>query len=189
MKKYLLSLVLALVLVVSFAMPAFALTSQDVTVTATPSYITITNSPSTWDVGNTGTKILAATTYYSNPLGGTTPPSATVLDTECHFTADTTDSSVNTNLTITWGAFTAGGADMTNSDAGTNGATTYGAHCWYSGMTYSSKVIVKAAASDAMKSAHAPGSIKWGVEILTRTDDWTSGVGSTSTLTITATAS
>jgi hypothetical protein len=184
-RKTLIAILIALALVV---IPVGSAFGADVTVTATPSYVTLNNTPITWDVGNAGTKILPNTTYYSNPLGGTTPPSATVLDGECHFTADTTGSTVNTTLTVTWGTFTGGGCDMTNSDTGSNGATTYGAYCWYSGMTYTNKVVVKSTGSDAMKSAHAPGSVKWGVEIKTRTNDWTSGTASTSTLTITATA-
>jgi len=144
MKNLVLSLVLALALVMSISVPVLALPSQDVTVTATPVYITLANSPNTWTVGNTDAKIAPDTIYYSNPEGGTTPPSATVEDDECHFTADTTDSSVATDLTLTWGAFTGGGADMTNSDSdGSNGESTYGAFGYYSGMTFANKVVVK----------------------------------------------
>jgi hypothetical protein len=193
MRKLLISLALALTLVLSFNLPAFAATSQDVTVTATPSYIAISNSPNTWTInGISGTgKIQPNTTYYAKgSTNETTPPSATVLDAECYFTV-TNSSSVNIDLTVTWGAFTGGGADMTNSNAGTNGATTYGAYCWYSGMTYTSKVIVKSTGSDKMLTGMTPATTtkKWGVEIKTRTDAWTSGTSSTSTLTITATAS
>ena len=49
MKKLLLSLVLAIVLVLSLGIPVLALTSADVTVTATPSYISITNAPGDFD--------------------------------------------------------------------------------------------------------------------------------------------
>lgn len=48
-KKFLLSLILALVLVLSLAMPVLAATSDDVTVTATPSYISIDNDPAVFD--------------------------------------------------------------------------------------------------------------------------------------------
>lgn len=195
-----LPLVTLIVLVSVLAAPLVVLaeTSQDVTVTAAPSYITVTNSPNTWTInGIDGSgNILPDTVYYANPAGSddTTPPSATVLDTECYFTADTTGSSVNTDLTVTCGDFTGGGADMTNSDSdGSNGATTYGMFCWYEGMTYSSKVVVKSTGSADMKSNHAAGELDWGVEIETRTDAWSSGTSSTTgageRLTITVTAS
>lgn len=132
--------------------------------------------------------ILVNTTYYANPLGDTTPPSATVVDDECTFTI-TNPSSVAIDITVTWGSFTGGGADMTNSDDGTNGATTYGAYSWFSGDLYSSKVIIKSSGSSVGKDAlAATADIKWGAEILTRTDAWTGGTSSTSTLTVTATA-
>jgi len=51
MRKILVTLALVLILVVSFAMPAFAATTQDVEVTATPGYIAISNSPTSWAAG------------------------------------------------------------------------------------------------------------------------------------------
>lgn len=51
MKRYLLSLVLALILIVAIAVPALAATTQDVEVTATPAYISISNAPSSWAAG------------------------------------------------------------------------------------------------------------------------------------------
>lgn len=197
MKRLILSIVLALILTLSLSIPALAATSQDVTVTATPSYMVITNTPSTWTVNDLGTgaengkgKILVNTIYYANPVNGdhdTTAPSATVLEAECNFEADTTGSTVDTDLTLTWGAFTSGNATMTNSDAGTNGATTYGAYSWFEGELYSGKVITKASGSAVGLDGHSAGAISWGVEILTRTDVWTGGTSSTATLTITAT--
>ena len=69
--------------VVGIAAPAMAATTAVVTVTGTPAYIAITISPTTYTInsytgGNSGMNI--NTTYYSNPLGGTTSPSATVVD-------------------------------------------------------------------------------------------------------------
>jgi len=48
-RKAILSIALALMLLVVFAVPIFAATSQNVTVTATPSFISITNSPGNFD--------------------------------------------------------------------------------------------------------------------------------------------
>ena len=197
MRRLIVSLALALLLVCSFSLPVFAATSAEVTVTATPSYIAITNSPNTWTInGIAGSSVILPDTIYYAKGGAneTTAPSSTVLDTECYFTV-TNSSSVNIDLTVTCGDFTGGGADMTNSDDGSNGATTYGMFCWYEGMTYASKVVVKSAASTAMITNVAPATteLDWGVEIETRTNAWTSGTSSTTgvgeKLTITATAS
>jgi hypothetical protein len=51
MKKLLLSLVLAITMICSFALPAMAATTADVTITATPEYLAITNSEATWTIG------------------------------------------------------------------------------------------------------------------------------------------
>ena len=191
-RRYLLSLVLALVFVFSFAMPAFALTSQDVTVTATPSYICIANDPGTWSVGDVGAgttaRIAINTTYYSNPLGATTVPSDPVVDGECRF-AITNTSSVATDLTVNFPHFT-GGDVMQNGDTGSAGVGTFGAYSYCTGMTYSTgKVIAKNTGSLVLKDAlAATTNIKWGVCCSTQTDVWTSGSAMSSTITITATA-
>lgn len=49
--RYLISLVVIIALMLGWAVPAYALTTQDVTVTATPSYICIANAPSSWAAG------------------------------------------------------------------------------------------------------------------------------------------
>jgi len=192
-KKLIISVVLAILLALIPASAVLAQLSQDVTVTATPAFISITNAPSTWTInGLTGGSgvILVNTTYYANPEAGgnTTAPSSTVVDTECNFTITNT-SSVAIDITVTWGSFTGGDATMTNSDAGTNGATTYGAYSWFSGDLYANKVIIQSSGSAVGKDGlAATTNIKWGAEILTRTGAWTGGTSSTSTLTVTATA-
>ena len=185
-------ILLAVVLALTPVSSLLAASSADVTVTATPLFLSITNTPDTWTInGITGPgTIKPNTTYYAKGgVNETTAPSATVLGTECYFTVTCSTGATTCDLTVTWGDFTGGGANMANSNLGTNGATEYGAHCWYEGMTYASKVIVKSSGSDKMYTVGlaAGASLKWGVEILTQTNDWTSGVSSTSTLTITAT--
>lgn len=173
-----------------------AATSQDVTVTATPQYIAISNDVATWTINNLGTgtengkgTIAPATTYYTkavNAANDTTAPSATVLDAECLFSI-TNISTVNITLTVNWGDFSGGSANMTNSNAGTNGATTYGAYSWYSGQTYTGKVIAKATASSVLWTSSTAGDdTKIGVEILTQTNVWTGSTNSTSTISIIA---
>ena len=208
MRKILVSAVLALVLVTSAAVPAFAADYADVTVTATPLYLSITNTNddtnNLWTINNLGTGsesgkgvILTNTTYYANPIDDdhdtTAPNNTSVIDTECYFIVTNVAGASPCDLVITWGTFSGGGANMTNSDAGTNTGTTYGAWAYYSGMAdYSTtgKVLVKASASDTLYTAGlaADTSLKWGVAILTQQDGWSSGDPSTSTLTITAIA-
>ena len=188
MKKLIISLMLALVLTLVPASTVFAETSQDVTVDATPAYISIANAPGTWVInGISGSgKIDKNTTYYSNPLGDTTSPSATVAVGECRFTI-TNSSSVITNITANFPNFTGGDA-MTNSNTGSAGVGTFGAYGYYSGMLYTSKVIMKNAGSDPLKSnLAATTDLPWGIELTTQTDDWTSGTQMSSTVTVTAT--
>jgi len=191
MKRLLLSFVLAVTLLVVPVAGALAATDQ-VTVTATPSFLGISNTPTTWTINGVGggdSVIEPNTIYYSNPLGDTTVPSATVVDGECLFTLANT-SSVVTNVAIDIGAFTLGDANMTNSDlgSGSNAATTYGASVWYSGMTYTSKVISESTSSAPLiSSLAAETDLKWGMEILTRQDAFTGGTSSEATITITVT--
>ena len=189
-------ILLAVALALTPVSSVLAESSADVTVTATPLYLCITNitddAGTTWTInGITGPGTIKPSTIYYAKGGAneTTPPSDTVLGTECYFTVTCCTGATTCDLTVTWGAFTGGGADMTNSDLGTNDTTKYGAHCWYEGMTYASKVVVKSTGSLKMYTTGlaADASLKWGVEILTQTGDWTSAASSTSTLTITAT--
>ena len=189
MKKIIVSLALALALLLGISVPVLAATSQDVTVTATPSYIAIANAPSTWTVNGItgGGKIAPATEYWSNPLGDTTTPSDPVVDGECRFTITNT-SNVITDLTVNFIHFTGGDA-MQNSGTGSGGVGTFGAYSYCTGMTYSTgKVIADNTGSGPMKEDLATTTnIKWGVSCDTQTDAWTSGNAMTSTVTITAT--
>jgi len=184
-KVILISVTLAILLVGLLTTVASA---TDITITATPGYVSFSSAPTTWTLNDiTGDGFINVdTVYYANPLGDTTPPSATVLDAECQFTW-TNDSTVDIEVYVDCGSFTGGDADMTNGGTGSNGATTYGAYSWYSGMTYASKVIVKSSGSNVLYTTVTPGEDKkWGAEIETREDAWTGGDASTATMTITA---
>lgn len=200
MKRLIVSLVVALMLVLIPAQAVFADSSQDVAVTATPSYISIANDPSTWSVGDIGAatsaRIAKNTTYYTNPLGATTVPASPVVDAGCRFTITNT-SSVATDLTVNFPNLTGAGDTMTNvnqiaDDTATAAdADSFVAWSYCTGMTTyaTDKVLAKAAGSSVMKDALAATTdIKWGLEIQTQTGDWTSGTAMTSTVTITATA-
>lgn len=189
--RFIIPILVALSLVSGISVPVLAASSQDVTVTWTPLYLAITNTPSTWTVNgivNAGL-IEPDTVYYSNPLGDTTSPSATVVDGECRFTVTCTTGATTCDLTVNASDLSGGDNNMTNSNTGSNGATSFGAYSYYSGMTYTSKVIAKTSGSDELYSAGLAGgnSLKWGVEVETQSDAWVGGGASTSTITILAT--
>lgn len=194
MRKIIVAAVLALILVASAAVPAFA-SSDTVTVTATPAFISIANTPGTWainDVAEAGGKtIVPDTIYYSNPVGDTTIPSDPVVDGECRFSVTNT-SSVATNIVVNFPDHTGGDAS-TNSDLGTNDTTSFGAYSYtsYGTFNYSTdKVIAKNAASvNLISSLPATTNFKWGLAYESQSNAWTSGTAMQSTVTITATAS
>jgi len=173
--------------------PALAATTAVVTVTGTPAYVAITISPTTYTINsdNSGTSVMAInTTYYSNPLGGTTSPSATVVDGECDF-AITNTASIPTDLTGNMSDGSGGSNPMTNVNGAAAGAASYSAYAYYSGETYSAKVLLKSSAStlgNFKSNLGATTNIKVGFQFSTQTGAWTGGTGSTYTLTITSTA-
>lgn len=212
MKKLILSVVLAVVMVMVFAVPVFgaAGTSQDVDVTATPAFISIEIDVGTWapnDIVGDGVTpkgtIAPSSTYYTNPLGdelspallgASEDPATTVDPSECRFTLDNT-SSVAINLTVNFPDFASGDA-MANinqdaEDTATSaGADTFVAWSYYQGMLLyeTNKLLAKATQSAVLKSnLGATTDIKWGLELKTQTGDWTSGTPMTSTVVITAT--
>lgn len=191
MRKTLLAILLALALVVIPAGNALVLTSQNVDVTATPAFISISNAPSTWTInGITGSGVIAPnTTYYSNPGGDTVSPTVGgATDGECRFTITNT-STVAINLTVLFPHHTGGDAS-TNSDAGTNGATSFGAKTYFTGQASAAWVVAKNTGSAVGKSALGAGvGIKWGLIYISQSNAWGSGTNMTSTVNITATAS
>lgn len=172
-----------------FGGAVFAAPSDDVTITATPTFICIVLDVDTWTLnGITGdSKIEIDTVYYSNPMGDTSSPGETVNSSVCRFEVDNT-SNVAVDLTVNIGDFSGGDA-MQNSDSdGSNGAGEFGAFSWCDGMTYAEKVVAKTTGSAVMKENLAVDTdLKWGAEIETQTDAWTSADAMTSTMTITAT--
>lgn len=183
---WLFGIVLGILIGLLVAAPVMAATSQEVTITATPNYVSISNTPATWtlnDAAGGGGLIDTDTVYYSNPLGDTTPPSATVVDGECRFTLTNT-SGPDIDIYTHCDDFTGGDANMTNSDDGSNGATSFGAYSWYSGLTYASKVVMKTTTSDILYNEYSGASLKWGMEVETRTNAWTGASSSTANMTI-----
>jgi hypothetical protein len=194
MRRMILVGIMVAILAIGFAVPAMADTSVNITITAQPAYIVVTQTQTTWTlngiVGDGVTPryfIVPSDTYYANPLGDGTPPGSTVAAASCYFDLVTTSSSVNLDLTVNCSDFTGGGAAMTNG-SGTPSATAYAGFCWGNGTSYASKVTMLTTGSAAMVSNLAPSaSYPWGAEIATRTGAWTTGGNSTATMTITAT--
>ncbi len=192
MKKILVGILLALVLVLSAAIPAFAATDAPITVTATPSFVGIAIAQSTWTVnGITGSgKIAVNTTYYANPTGDTVAPTATVIAGDCYFTMTNT-STVITNITLNMPHFLSGDA-MQNIDTGyaNNGVNSFGASTYIVGATWpAGAVIAKNAASTAMKSSLAAAtSLVFGIAMKTQSGAWASGTAQTSAVLVTAVA-
>lgn len=161
------------------------------TVTGGATYA-ISNSASTYTLNsdNSGSGIvLPNTTYYSNPLGSTTSPTVGgATDAQCEWTLTNT-STAAIDLTCLMSDYSGGGSASTNSNNGTNGATSYGAKSYFSGQASGSWVVIKTAGSSVGYSNLAANTnIKWGFLELTQTNYGSSATGSTSILLITATA-
>lgn len=175
-------------MIISWSIPALALTTNTITFTGTPAYIAISTSPNTftWNSIAGSSKILVNTTYYTNPLGDTTAPAgANVVDGECTFTTTNT-SNVGIDLTFNMPNY-AGGDASTNSNTGGNGANTFGAYAWYSGLAYANKVIAKNAGSGHLiENLTALTNLKWGCEMTTQSGAWTSATAMTSAATLAA---
>lgn len=195
MRKILVSVVLALVLVVSVAVPAFAYsTTAEVTVSATPAIVSISNDPATWTMNDSGATapgddvIRKATTYYSNDEDNSASPSTTVVDGECRFTV-TNDGTVPVDIAIDMADFVGGTDAMTNGDDGTGGVGTFGAQAYVSGAAIADAVTITVAGAAVISNLPdtASNTKKWGLEIATQTDDFTDATLTESTVTLTAT--
>ena len=124
MKKTILSLVLSLIFIFSFAIPAFAATTADVTVTFTPEYIAISDNQPSYGFG-----VVAASS---------TPNTAT------NWCTITNDSTVQTDITIAvTGNNWTGDNPIVHSDTATPGEDTCGLLANRGGTWGVSDVIVK----------------------------------------------
>lgn len=187
--RKILYLIVVMISLLSSTGVVFAVGSVNVTITAIPTFVAITNSPDTWIInGITGNSMISPdTVYYSNPLGDTAVPGATVNDSVCRFTVTNASSSIPLDLTVNFGNFSNGDAS-TNSNTGGNGATSFGVYTWYSGMTYSNKVVANVSGSAVLYNEWTGVTLKWGAEIETQSNAWTTGDPMTADMIITATA-
>ena len=169
MKKFLVSLVLMLALLAVMlgpALPVFTATAANVSINATPSYVSISNSPNNYGFGT-----IAVSTNTSTAIN--------------YFTI-TNGSSVNINIAIGCNSTWAGGVTWTHSDTGTPGANT--AALYATPNTAAWNIIVKNAAQQNLYSATATATLYWGIRLMAPTS-FGDGVLKTNTVTLTATAS
>jgi hypothetical protein len=191
-RKPLIAILIALALVVIPVGTAFASSTADVTITATPAYVSLSlGAVTTWPInGITGDgKIRKSTTYYANPLGDTTAPTNPVVDGDCRFTF-TNDGNVPIDIVCDFADFASGDA-MTNSNGGytSNGPNAFGASGYESGAAWPGGAVIFQSSGSAtfISNLAASGTKMWGVALLTQSGDFTSDTQMTSTITCTAT--
>ena len=176
MKKAIISITLAVALLMIPAGAALAATSQAVTVTATPSYVSISNDPSTWPIG----AVNASSSYWSKNATPTFP----LDDGECYFTV-TNDGSVAVDITVTGANFT-GGVGWTL--AGSTGENTVVMKAGKSGDSLEGNMVTLTTGAQAFISALAASGTKmWELKLDTGT--FTDGVAKSADVTLTAAAS
>ena len=191
MRKAILSVVLALVLLFAFAVPVFAATSDTVTVNATPVFISIAVTEDSWTINDGDDDLIRKDTeYYATVANDTTTPTVgTVVDNDCLFNL-TNSSTVATDITITCSDFSGGDA-WTNAESRTNGANAFAMLSYFTGDTWAnfatSGVIVKTSGSDVGKDGlGASTGIKFGIAFDSPTADATLGDAQSGTITVSA---
>jgi hypothetical protein len=164
-----LSLLLTVVLLlggVVMASPAFAATTATVTVNATPTYVSVVNTPGGYPFG-----VVAISTNYSTTQG--------------YFNI-TNGSSVNISIAISCNATWGGGAGWTHSDTGTPGVSTAALYC--SSNTGLFNTIVKNGTPNNLVSDTGASNILWELRLRSPTE-FGDAVLKSNTITLTATAS
>lgn len=174
MKRLVIAIIVAVVLVMVSVSVALAATTQDVTVTATPGYVSISNTPASEGLGT----VSENSTIWAN---GTTPVD-TLDDAECTFTV-TNDGTVAANIGIQATNFTGGDGWTLSSTAGSN---TVVMKAGFEGETVAEMQVVTTSNSAFISSLGASADIDW--EFSLETGTFTDGELKTSTITLTATA-
>lgn len=202
MRKTILAILLALALVLIPVGNAFAASSVDVSVYATPMVLSLTVAPTDWYINGVGpsgptyvpfgdNKTRPDTTYFSNPLGDNLTPDAygNVADNETHFMF-INSSGVPIDISCRMSDFV-GGDLMQNGGGGWNATPTdnvFGASGYVFNTTWPTAAVNFPATSDNTLVTNLLDSdnITWGVALLTQQDAF--NVAGTMTSTITCTA-
>ena len=169
MKKLLLSLALALMMVLVSVVPVFAATTADITVTATPEYIAISCDQPSYDFGVVAT----SSTPYTTTSWATIDNTSTVQ----------TDQTISVT-TATW----SGGVTWTHSDTATAGANTAGLKSNKGGTWGVGDVIVKNASPNYIaENQAATTDYSFGLKLIAPTS-FTDGVQKSITVRVSAVA-
>ena len=191
MRKAILSIALALMLLFVFAVPVFAATSDTVTVSATPVFISIAVTEASWTINGGGDSLIRVDTeYYATVANDTTAPTVgTVVDADCYFNL-TNSSTVATDITIICSDFSGGDA-WTNAEARTNGANAFAMLSYFTGDTWAdfatSGVVVATSGSAVAKDGLAASTgIKFGIGFDSPTGDATVAGAQSGTITVSA---
>ncbi len=153
-----------------------AATTADVTITATPEFLSITNDSGNWTIG----AVAEATTVWFTNAG--TAPAEPLVDGDMKGTL-TNAGSVTSDIAIHGHAFT-GGVGWTLSTDNTPAADEVSVRAGITGMANMAAMIqVITTDTDLKTSLAAAGTIKWCMSLLTGT--FTDGAGKSSTVTLT----
>lgn len=176
MKRILFTLLAILGLVLVQAIPAYATTTADVTITATPEYLAITNDTGNWTIG----AIAEAFTVYFT--ADTLVPAEPLADGDMKGTLTNTGS-VTSDINIKCANFT-GGVGWTMSADETPAANEVNLRAGITGMaTLAAMVQVTNADIELKDSIIAAGTIMWCMILETGT--FTDGVGKSGVTTLT----
>lgn len=164
-----LGVILAILSILVFTVPAMAATTADISVTATPTYIAISCDQASYDFG--------------------TVAASTDENTATDWATITNSSSVQTDQTISVTAASwAGGATWTHSDTATAGADTAGLLANKDGTWGVSDIIIKNASPNFIsENQGAGGTYSFGIKLVAPTS-FTDGVEKSITIRISAVA-
>lgn len=177
MKRLGLSLALALVLTVVVALPVAAATTQDVTVTATPSYVALTNSEASWAAGTVST----STDYWWTDDGN--PPAEPFVDGDMKSTITNTGS-VSEDIDIKATNFTGGvGWTLTS---GATGENTVRVKAGKTGDANEAAMVILTTGDQELVDSLAASGTKLWCMMMETPSSFTDGVEKSSTVTLTA---
>lgn len=178
--KKLLAIPIVLILLLVSTLPAIAATTQDVTISATPSYVSISNDEATWPIGI----VSANTTYWAGTTPFTDAPADPLEDGNCRFTV-TNNGSVTVDISITGNNFTGGVGWTLHADTvGENIVVLSGG---ISGAVYPGGLVALTngdAKANFIADLAAAGTKKWGLQLETGT--FTDGVAKEGIVRLTA---
>ena len=179
MKKLLIPLLLVLSLLFTLASPAFAATTATVTITATPTYIALTNAENAWAVGT----VAESTTYYWTADG--LVPAEPLVDGDMKSTITNTGS-VAEDIDIKCANFT-GGVGWTLSADDSPAANEVSLRAGITGMANrAAEIQVENADKELIDNMAASGTKMWCMELETGT--FGDGVAKEGVVTLTASA-